>query len=163
PSGGNAGVLGFSLSADGNTAAVSFSPVTVQDNTRIALYRIPGGDLLNTFELTVDPQSPVYVETQALSPDGSLLCAVAGIFNGTTTMMMLDTATGAPIWTSDDHSFPVWSPDGTTLFTTGIPSFASTPNLEAMDARNGALKWTIAGGANTIRQLAVLADGALLA
>ena len=161
---GNAGVLRFSLSADGSTAAVSFSPVTVQANTRIALYRMPGGDLLNMFEVAVDPQSPVYVETQALSPDGSLLCALAGIFNGTTTMMMLDTATGATLWTrTGPQAFPVWSPDGATLFAATETNGTTDSTVEALDARSGTLKWSTDLSNNHVEGLAVVGDGTLVA
>ena len=164
PSGGDAGVLRFSLSADGNTAAVSFSPITVQGNTRIALYRMPGGELLNTFEPTVDPASPLYVDTQALSPDGSLLCALVEIVNGTTTMMMIDVATGTTLWTKvGAKALPVWSPDGATLFA-GTQNLATADSsVEALDARSGALKWSYDLSTNVVMGLAVVGDGSLLA
>lgn len=166
-SGGNAGLLRYSLSADGTTAAVYFSSNDYlstsdgQPTPRVAIYRIPGGDLLNQFDL------PEQIDQLSLSPDGSLMVAIndTNIYGKTT---MMDTAAGAPIWTAEQRFFPVWSPDSTTLFTAAgakfpAGTFTAAGNLEATDARTGAVKWTTDTGENSIRELAVLAGGAMLA
>jgi hypothetical protein len=164
--GGNAGGLGYSLSADGNTAAVSYFPYESAGNARAAVYRIPDGELLSTFEI-VDPASSLRAQVLdlALSPDGRLLGALA--VSGRSKMVMLEAATGAPLWSHDVSRYaisPVWSPDGTTVFAKEDPIVdGADRTLDALDAGTGTLKWQTILGASDLMGLAVVGDGALLA
>jgi Tol biopolymer transport system component len=156
----------YSLSADGTTAAISFSPWQLSPppgNTRIAIYRVPDGSLLNMFELADMTSSGVDPYDLALSPDGTLLC-LTEVGNGLDVKVrMLDTATGTTLWTGNDRqNYPLWSPDGSTLFTVKNLLTATPPTLEAVDARTGALKWSTGLNGDSPQNLALVGDGALL-
>lgn len=121
----------FSLSSDGMTAAVSYAPFRDGMPATIELFGIPGGELLNRFDFPDVPS----IKTPALSPDGKLLYAM---LNAPT---MFDATTGATLWTDTTQKLPllpVWSPDGTTLFSVETQS---ARKLDAFDARTGTVKW----------------------
>jgi len=76
------------------------------------------------------------IGTPALSPDGKLLYAMVNVAT------MVDTTTGATVWTDSSADgalrvLPVWSTDGTTLFSVRTRA----AKLDALDPRTGAIKW----------------------
>jgi hypothetical protein len=156
------GQLRYSLSPDGTVGAVSYNTDLPGTNTRVALFRIPDGDNLAVVEI---PDAATYnfiqsVRDLAVSPGGSLVY-VNTSGNGSQGRMV-DTATGALLWTSDSGwELPIWSADGTTLFAvSGDPSAANA--LAALDANTGAVKWQIDLSGTGTDGLALISDGALL-
>jgi hypothetical protein len=162
------GEFRYDLSADGNVAAVAYVPnPSISDaaagmNSRIALYRIPDGELLSMFEL---PDAPALsyghaIFVFALSPDAKLLYVT------TTTEVfktwMVDTATGEPVWTTDDAPpvLALWSADGTTLFTlrSGLPN----STMDALDAGTDATKWSTDFDGTYVNVLALVENGTVL-
>jgi hypothetical protein len=169
-----AGTLRFSLSADGTTAAVSYSPNDDDKaNTQVAIYGMPGGDLLRMFEVTdaANAGQGDKVMDLALSPDASWLYIseiIIGTNGDSTATAVLDATTGVRLWTKDGgRELPVWSPDGATLFSSIEPAGgqpgAPLSALEALDARTGESKWTTDPTVGSIVGLAVTGNGALLA
>jgi hypothetical protein len=153
---------GFNLSGDGTAAAVSrpapASSHPLDATTRVGIYRIPDGEVVNMFDLTDGWPGQ-------LSPDGTLLCANQLSATGLTSLKMLDVATGATLWTgSESAGGAVWSPDGATVFAAGEGNRVDRPaTLNAFDARTGTLKWQTTLGDSELIGLAVVGDGALLA
>jgi hypothetical protein len=141
----------YSLSADGTRAAVSYSPYYPPAPTRVAIYAIPDGDLLNLFQL--DPSASN--GEIALSPDGKLLFALGA-------RTMLDTTTGAPLWTGNAAwLLPVWSADGTTLFIDDTGAFPMT--LTALEANTGKAQWKAPLNVSYLLGLTLVWDGTVLA
>jgi hypothetical protein len=155
---------GFSLAAGGTAAAVAYSFWNNSFNAGVAIYQIPDGTVLNTFELAnAGTVGAGTVGAVSLSPDGKLLYA-----QWPDVSKMLDTATGASLWTDTGGVYlPVWSADGTTLFSTGAALSDTTHmtdnTLSARDAATGAVKWTVDLGTTSLVGLAVVGDGTLLA
>jgi hypothetical protein len=172
----------YSLSADGTVAAVAYAPepaislAAIGKNTRVGLYRMPDGALLNLIEIpdaTPPEDARHYVANLALSPDGRLLFATTWT-DDAYAGRMVDTATGAVLWTDDTSwEMPVWSADGTKLFASAADTgygYASNPN--ALDASTGAYDWTkvpvgpigmqILPASPDVAGLALVGDGTLL-
>ena len=147
----------YMLSADGSVAAVAYGEAGM--NGRVALYRIPEGDLLKTFELADEPGYDM-----SLSPDGKLLCAFYGGNNFE--VRMVDAVSGTQLWTSPVAGhFPVWSSDGTTLFVTNGDPLARADehhSLDALDANTGAVKWSTDLHTANISGLALVGNGTSL-
>lgn len=164
------GLFNYCLSADGTVAAVSYTGNSTIStgasamNTRIGIYQIPGGNLLNTFELPdAAPADTILASTDlALSPDGKLLYAFS--YSAGPKAMMVDTHTGVPVWVRDtEWHLPVWSADGATLFAlNGTPGVASSFPLVAVDAATAALRWSDDLNDMQAGGLALVGDGTLL-
>lgn len=155
----------YSLAADGTVAAVSTAPNPPGHNSRIALYRIADGQLLNTFEIddAAPPGQGHQLLDLALSPHGDLVYAFSE--NGATPVRaaVYDAVTGAPLWIGDPFMrLPAWAPDGATLFTVSSGNI-DEQRLQAFDARTGELRWSTATAPFSPSGLAVTADGASLA
>jgi WD40 repeat protein len=156
----NPGVLQFSLSADGNTAAVSYSGFGEHDS-RVAVYRIPDGRLRMMLQIAGGESSgPI---AQALSPDGNRIFAAVRADDWLSTV--IDVGTGAPLWTTNDPlRSPIWSPDGATLYAVRWDLISTeVPTLDALDASSGAVTWTMDLHGREARALALTGDGTLLA
>jgi hypothetical protein len=154
----------FSLAADGTVAAVSYADPT-SSTTSVSLYRIPSGEVLTAF--AIPALFPGYTAEMlvalALSPHGDLLAATAANALGLH-LTMVDTATGAVLWTPADPDVrgPVWSRDGATLFGIGGPTQPMGGTvLEAYDGRAG-LKWS-QELPDSLGWIATTADGTMLA
>jgi hypothetical protein len=149
--------FGYSLSPDGTAAAVLYYGTpddALPVNTKVAIYSIPDGRLLNLFEL--DDKPPPYTQgiTMAfsLSPRGKLFYVAESILSetdsgvtGTPQSRLFDTATGALSWSKDGWWIqPVWSADGGTLFGAklGNTDYIAS-SLDALDASSGMPTWTI--------------------
>lgn len=106
--------------------------------------------------LAVSPDGSAVYATGGTAPaSGKSQSAVTGAYNA---------ATGAPIWTDvsaapgPDRSIAV-SPDGSTVFvTTGATGGTAAPNVVALNAATGAVRWTASVG--IADQVIVSPDGA---
>jgi hypothetical protein len=150
----------YSLSSDGLVAAVAFpapyGPAQQQGDTTVALFSLPDGERLRTFQLgdAVDPHYGTGPLDLALSPHGELV--FARVRHGAEDRSAVyDAADGTPLWTTDSGLLlPVFSPDGTTLFV------HSASQLQALDARTGVVVFAVDMPASLFG-LALTADGML--
>jgi WD40 repeat protein len=154
----------FSLAADGTVVAVSYADPT-SSTTPIVLYRIPSGEVLTAFQIPslYKGYTAEMLVDLALSPHGELLAVTAAQALGIH-LTMVDTATGAVLWTPADPDVrgPVWSRDGATLFGIGGPTQPMGGTvLEAYDGRAG-LKWS-QELPDSLGWIATTTDGTMLA
>jgi hypothetical protein len=144
------GEFTHAVSPDGTVAAVAYSPnPTISNdawgmNSRLGIYRISDGTLLNMLEIPDAGAAPYLHALMALaiSPGGALVYANT-VGDGTAKGRVVDTMTGTLLWTGDAAwAEPNWSADGTTLF--GLyedPSSGSDTSLDALDGTSGMVKW----------------------
>src|SRR6478609_7405975 len=159
----NPGHLLFTLSADGNTAAVSYSSYFDEHDSRVAVYRIPDGRLRTMLQIAGTAGDSRELSALALSPDGSRIFATGRADDWMSTV--IDVGTSVPAWTTNDlRRFPIWSPDGATLYSmVENPVAVVRPTLEAQVAGSGVVTWSVVLNTRVGRSLALVGDGALLA
>jgi hypothetical protein len=160
----------YSLSRDGTVAAVSYSAYPAMqpvEATKVALYRVPGGERLTTFRVDDGLQGnhSHALAGLALSPRGDLV-AVLPFDSGPSgaSLTVVDAATGVIIWRAagDKRLLPAWAPDGATLY---VMEFGPPVpyQLQAFDALAGSLKWSRDDLSLVPDALAITADGTMLA
>lgn len=140
----------YSLSRDGTTAAVSYSPPS-STHSQVALYRVPTGERSSFFEVEHHPPAGPESELlgwMALSPNADLVAMLTWIGDQPKTGVY--DATGQGLWAAMvGDFFPLWSPDSSALYGydyTYVPDPASGGQqlvwiLNAYDALAG-LRWT---------------------
>ena len=133
----------YSLAADGTVAAVSTAPNAPGHNSRIALYRIADGQLLNTFEIddAAPPGQGHELLDLALSPHGDSRSTHFPRMGRHRCVRRFTTPPRVRRSGSETRSCVcrAWAPDGATLFTVSSGN-VDEQRLQAFDARTGALK-----------------------
>ncbi len=127
-------VLGaeFSVSDDGSVAALA-SEVSGHE---VAMFDLSTGKPRRSIGLGQSSGSST-PEGVTLSPTGDLLYVTDGVGGDCCTNGMFDTATGKLLWSGNgfgEPTPPFFSPDGSTLYTTG-----GGAGLQGMDSRTGAV------------------------
>jgi WD40 repeat protein len=97
----------------------------------------------------------------AISPDGKRVISGGASASGSGVVHLFDTATGAPVWSVDDHAAEVLAvvstPDGSSLATGSADGF-----VKLRDPQTGSVMRTLAGHQGGATSIALSPDGAML-